>query len=73
MQRVVISLHISTDEYRKYYQGSATSVSTHTVDGRTVRFPAAILRPFVTHSGISGTFELIFDDRNKLQQINKIR
>ena len=42
------------------------------VDGRRVRFPAMILRPFVTHVGIRGRFRILFDENHRFQGIEKI-
>ena len=53
---IIVSITLSADEYLKRYQGMARSVYTKTLDGRSVRFPAGILQPYVTHNGISGVF-----------------
>jgi hypothetical protein len=54
------------------YQGVVKDVVTRAVDGRTVRFPAHILRPFVTHDGVSGRFQIIFDDNHRFQTIKRL-
>lgn len=72
MNAVVVSLYISPDEYQRWYQGSAQSVHAQTVDGRSVRFPAPILRQFVTRDGIRGRFRIYFDTDNRFQRIEKI-
>ena len=51
------------DEYLKYYQSVAKDVITTTTDGRTVQFPAGVLRSFVSHEGIYGTFTLHFNEK----------
>ncbi|MCG8315315.1 MAG: DUF2835 domain-containing protein [Pseudomonadales bacterium] len=73
MRSVQVSIHISKEEYLKWYQGSASSVMATTSQGKTVRFPASILQPFVTREGVSGTFSIIFDDNNKFKEIRRIR
>ncbi len=72
MQYMVVSLHISADEYIAYYQGVASAVVATAEDGRTVRFPANLLQPFLTHQGISGRFVLSFDNNNKFKALKKI-
>ncbi|MES2826232.1 MAG: DUF2835 domain-containing protein [Pseudomonadota bacterium] len=72
MQSIVMQLHISPDEFQRLYEGTAKVVSARSIDGRRVRFPANILRPFVTHIGISGLFRIQFSDDNRFQQIEKI-
>lgn len=67
-----MQLHISPDEFQRLYEGTAKEVSARSIDGRRVRFPANVLRPFVTHIGISGLFRIQFSDDNRFQQIEKI-
>jgi hypothetical protein len=72
MQQFVVDLHISPDEYKKLYSGAAQSVSAKAIDGRRLRFPAQSLRGFVTTKGISGRFELIVSDQNKLIECRRL-
>ena len=71
--RYVVSLNIPADEFRRLYEGSAnTVVSRDQVSGKTVRFPANVLRPFVTRGGIFGRFEISVDADNRLQDIRQL-
>ncbi|MEM1260801.1 MAG: DUF2835 domain-containing protein [Pseudomonadota bacterium] len=70
--RVVVSLAIAADEYLRVYSGSARQVQTVASDGRSVRFPANILQPFVTHSGVFGQFEIHFDDSGRFRSISRL-
>lgn len=72
MQRIIVNLHISTDEFLKLYQGVAENVVTRAVDGRTVQFPARILKPFVQYDGVKGRFQILFDNQGKFQRIERI-
>lgn len=72
LNAVTVNLYISPDEYQRWYQGSAQSVLAQTVDGRSVRFPAPILRQFVTREGIRGRFRIHFDADNRFKKIEKI-
>ena len=65
-------LAISAEEYLAYYQGSAQEVVARSDDNRIVRFPASAIREFVTHDGIFGSFEITFDENNKLIGIQPI-
>lgn len=65
-------LAISAEEYLAYYQGSAQEVVVHSDDNKIVRFPASAIRKFVTHDGIYGSFEITFDENNKLIAIQPI-
>lgn len=72
MQRMTFSLHLTPDQYQRYYQGSAKAVVVTAIDGRTLKFPASAIQQFVTHEGIQGTFEIQFDDNNKMIGISRI-
>jgi len=65
-------LAISAEEYLAYYQGSAQEVVVRSDDNKIVRFPASAIRKFVTHDGIFGSFEITFDENNKLIGIQPI-
>lgn len=69
---IYVPVVIGRDEYLKYYQGSAKNVYAHDLEGRSVSFPANILQPFVTHSGISGLFAITFDSGGKFRSIEKV-
>lgn len=72
MKKIVVDLVISREEYLRWYQGSAKTVATRTVDNRSVRFPVNILQPYVTHSGINGRFVIAFNDEGKFIKIEKV-
>lgn len=58
---VVFRLAIPADTWLAYYRGAARDVVARAEDGRTVRFPARLLRPFVGHDGVHGAFRLRYD------------
>lgn len=68
----MIHLRISADEYLKLYRGQARFVNARSVDGRSVRFPAKILTPYVTRKGINGTFVISFSEQGKFQAIQQL-
>ncbi len=72
MRSIVVQLSISADEFQRLYEGTVKEVIARSIDGRRVRFPANILRPFVTRVGILGTFHIQFSDENRFQSIEKI-
>lgn len=73
MHSVTVALTITSDEYLKAYQGAGKIVMAKDAEGRNVRFPASILRPFVTHSGIHGVFLIEFGDAGKFRRISRLR
>ncbi len=69
---ITIDIAISSEEYLKLYQGVAKDVFTVSRDGRRIRFPAQVLRPFVTREGIRGSFRIHFDQNNKFKAIDRL-
>jgi len=67
-----INLEVSAQKFSRYYRGQAHSIVCTTLDGRTVQFPAAVLRPFLAHEGVHGIFEIEFSDKKKFINICKI-
>jgi hypothetical protein len=70
--RFRFSLSISRAEYLKYYAGQAAAIRTETHEGIVIEFPARELTRWISHSGISGTFEIRFDDNHKLIDIQRL-
>lgn len=70
--KLIVDVTITATEYLKTYQAPGAVVSTRSSDGRRVRFPANILQPFVTHSGIAGRFAIEFDQWAKFKSITKL-
>ncbi len=71
-KRYRFSLNISPDTYSAYYAGAVKSVVVQTDAGKTVQFPAAILRQFLAHDGIHGVFEMEIDQNNKLVNFRRL-
>lgn len=70
-REVSFSLSIAADQFVRYYQGSGRFVHVRGSDGRTIRFPANILQPYVTHNGIHGHFVMYYDENNKFIRLEK--
>ena len=65
-------LDISPDEIQRYYRGEATTVVVTADDRTSLQFPAKNLRPFVTVNGVSGYFEIEYDEFSKLVGISRL-
>lgn len=63
MPIVHFSLYLDSEQYLAYYKGQAKRVSVVCDDGRRIEFPAEHLRPYLTHEGIHGHFEIEFDQQ----------
>ena len=71
-QQFRFSLTINQQEYLRFYQGTASNVQVVSECGRRLRFPASRLRPFLSHTGISGRFQLSIDANNRFLDLKKI-
>ena len=65
-------LSLSAEKYLAFYTGEAKDVMVRSVDNKRIRFPANAIRSFLTHDGISGLFEIQFDENNKLIGVKQI-
>ncbi len=72
MKSTVIALSIPADEFERLYRGTAKEVLAYSTDGKRIRFPAGILRPFVLHSGVKGVFQIDFDEDNRFKAIKRL-
>ena len=72
MNNIVVDLEISRDKYLILYKGHIKHVKAVARNGQTIRFPANVLQPFVTHEGIRGTFCIFFDVQNKFKSIERV-
>ncbi len=66
------TLHIPANDYIRHYQGHARDVMAQSQDGIILSFPAMHLRPFVSHDGVHGLFEIEFDTNNKFRALRKL-
>ncbi len=70
-QHLTVTLSISKAEFERLYRGQARTVIARDQQGRTIRFPAMSLRPFLSHQGIQGNFVIRVDERNRLLDIQR--
>ena len=68
----MLDLSIPSRKLESMYSGRVRSVHAWARDGRSVRFPIQILRPFICHNGIHGTFALSLNAQNRLQEITRL-
>lgn len=72
MKEFRFNLNISWDEFMAYYEGVARDVVAVSDEGLTVRFPAYVLRPYLTGRGIREEFILECDEHNKFSSIRRV-
>ncbi len=64
-------LDLSSQQYVAYYAGQARSIQALSTNGRRVRFPASILRPYVRPDGVHGLFALRID-ANRILDVRRL-
>lgn len=72
MSYIIFDLNVTPQEYQQWYGGVARNVVVTARDGRRIQFPARVLQPFVTHTGVQGTFAIYFDDQNRYRDLRKL-
>jgi len=70
-QDILISLNIAPEEMVRWYAGEANIVRATAIDGRKVKFPANILKPFVTREGVRGVFCIKYSAAGKFLSISR--
>jgi hypothetical protein len=73
MGSITVTLTINTQEFARLYRGHARDVICIAKDGRTVQFPANVLRQFLTHNSVYGELEIFFSADNKFSKVEKIK
>lgn len=71
MPQVTVTLAIDAEDYRRHYGGGVRDVVAVTNDGRTLRFPATILREVVTRDGVHGRFVIRYSEQGKFTGIER--
>ncbi len=69
--RVRVKISIPANVIHSYYTGDVREIVATAIDGRVVRFPANILRPYVSHNGVHGEFVIEFDADHKFVGIQR--
>ncbi len=72
MKRFEFHLDISAERYLDYYRGAVQQALVRSTSGETIRFPASMLKAFVTPSGIHGDFVLTCDDQQHGAQLQRL-
>ena len=73
IREFIVPLSITAEAYQRMYRGEARQVVARDTEGRKIQFPAASLRPFVSHDGVEGVFIIRVDENNRLIGIQRQR
>ena len=72
LYQVRFSLRIAPEQMEEYYRGAVDKVAAVAEDGRTIYFPARVLRSFVTHAGVVGSFVMRYDSRGRFHSMERV-
>ncbi|MFC0268109.1 DUF2835 family protein [Kushneria aurantia] len=72
MPSVDIVLHLSAEQCRAHYAGSADSIRTRTLDGRSVLLPSRALSRIIQSDGVHGVFRVSFDSSGRFVSIEAL-
>jgi len=73
MQRVYrFRLELTSEQCLGYYQGIIRYILVQAESGERVQISADHFRPFISHSGLSGRFELTTTEMGKFMALKKI-
>jgi transcription initiation factor TFIID subunit TAF12 len=70
--RVRFKLSLSSEQFLQVYQGIAKNVTARTDNGQVIQFQAQHIKPFLTHDGIYGYFEMMFSAEHKFMGIKRL-
>jgi len=68
-REVRVRVIISGKEMLRMYRGEIKDAVARDVNGRLIRFPASILRSFVSADGVNGEFIIRYDENNRFKEI----
>lgn len=72
MPSVDVILHLSADQCRAHYAGSADSIRTRTTDGRSVLLPSRAISRIIRRDGVQGIFRVHFDQSGRFVSIEAV-
>ncbi len=73
MPKIRVALNLPPHRFLAYYEGLVDDVVAKGSDGRRIRFPARVLRPFMTQKGVVGSFFITYDRDRKFVSIERDR
>lgn len=72
MLEYYFNLRLSYNDCMDYYHGRYSSVQVLEEGGKSIRFSANHLRPFITSLGIRGRFRMLLTPENKFIRIERV-
>ncbi|WP_428033619.1 DUF2835 domain-containing protein [Amphritea sp.] len=72
MQQIIVDISLTQEQYLAHYRQQVKDVVAVSRDGRRVRFPSALLQPYLLHNGVQGSFRICFTDAGKFSSIERL-
>ncbi len=72
MPQIDFNIKISPSELEKYYAGTAKIISVVANNGQRLQFPANLILPYVSHSGVFGHFVLDYSSSGKANSLIRV-
>ena len=72
MPRFILDLDISAEAVKALYRGEINTVRAQDRQGRWIQFSAAVLRRFVSHGGVHGTYAVTVDADHRITDIQRV-
>lgn len=72
MKEYYFLLNLTYNQCMDYYDGKYTSVQVTEDGGKTVRFAAHHLRPFISSLGVRGRFRLLLTVENQFIRLERV-
>ena len=72
MRTYTVDIVLSQQQLESFYAGQVQNVWARDIFGVSLSFPLNALRPFVTHTGIAGRFEVRVTSDNRLGGIERV-
>ena len=69
METLLCDIDLPATAIAGMYAGTVRFIQARARDGRQVRFPVRALQPFVTRTGVCGTFALTIDAEQRLHSV----
>lgn len=73
MVRFVFDLNVTAAQLKALYRGEINATRAEDWQGRWVQSGAAVLRRFVSHGGVQGTFADHVDASNRITSLKRLR
>lgn len=72
MNEYYFNLNLSYEKCMDYYHGRFSFIQVTTDGGKTIRFAAHYLRPYVSQVGIKSRFRMTLTNTNKFVKLERV-